>query len=299
MNLYCSIFLSPFYANCKNCGQLAQTKPVRQYDTELIRVRAVRDPLHERELAEAGQRVIGKKDVVVVERDRWNGQHSEAQKPEHLERNIRIECSRKQADRLTCEAWNKRMLASKGPAQPSPALGDELNAGYCYLEVRCLGCDTNQTVPLDIVSLGEWKTPFWVGEENKGDMRRLGLEAHAAINRHDFGVSWQDELPGGGVVVSNEIELAPTPDAAYTIEMVYRQLIPPLATNATNWLLAAAPDLYLYGALLEAAPYIKEDARIQTWGLGLTNALGDLNTLGLTSTFNAGPMTMRVSGQVV
>jgi hypothetical protein len=30
----------------------------------------------------------------------------------------------------------------------------------------------------------------------------------AKINRHDFGVSWQDEIPGGGVVVSNEIELA-------------------------------------------------------------------------------------------
>jgi hypothetical protein len=100
-------------------------------------------------------------------------------------------------------------------------------------------------------------------------------------------------------IFSNEIELAPTPDAAYTIEMVYRQSIPPLAANGTNWLLASAPDLYLYGALLEAAPYIKEDARIQTWGLGLTSALGDLNTLGLTSTFNAGPMTVRVSGQVV
>jgi hypothetical protein len=36
-------------------------------------------------------------------------------------------------------------------AQPSPTLGDALNAGYGYLEVRCLGCDTNQTVALDIV----------------------------------------------------------------------------------------------------------------------------------------------------
>lgn len=62
-------------------------------------------------------------------------------------------------------------------------------------------------VPLDIVSLGEWKTPFWVGEENKGELHRIGFEARATINRHDFGVSWQDELPGGGVVVSNEIEL--------------------------------------------------------------------------------------------
>jgi hypothetical protein len=59
--------------------------------------------------------------------------------------------ARKEADRLACEAWNQRMLGYKGPAQPSPALGDALNAGYSYLEVRCLGCDTHQTVALDVV----------------------------------------------------------------------------------------------------------------------------------------------------
>jgi hypothetical protein len=59
--------------------------------------------------------------------------------------------ARKQADRLACEAWNQRMLDFQGPAQPSPTLGDVLNAGYRYLEVRCLGCDTHQTVALDIV----------------------------------------------------------------------------------------------------------------------------------------------------
>jgi hypothetical protein len=99
-------------------------------------------------------------------------------------------------------------------------------------------------------------------------------------------------------IFGDEIEIAPTPDADYTIEMVYRQNIPPLADNSSNWLLALAPDLYLYGALMESAPYIKEDGRIQTWGLGFTTAMTDLNNLGLTSTFNAGPMTVRVSGQV-
>jgi hypothetical protein len=64
-----------------------------------------------------------------------------------------------------------------------------------------------RTVPLDISYLGEWKTPWWEGEQNKGEMRRIGFEATTRINRHDFGVSWQDELPGGGVVASNEIEL--------------------------------------------------------------------------------------------
>ena len=59
--------------------------------------------------------------------------------------------ARKQADRLAVAAWNKRMLGFQGPAQPSPTLGDALNAGYGYLEVECLGCNTHQTVALDIV----------------------------------------------------------------------------------------------------------------------------------------------------
>ena len=65
----------------------------------------------------------------------------------------------------------------------------------------------SRTVQLDIRSLGEWITPWWEGDENKGEMHRIGFEATSRINRHDFGVSWQDEIPGGGVVVSNEIEL--------------------------------------------------------------------------------------------
>ena len=39
-------------------------------------------------------------------------------------------------------------------------------------------------------------------------MRRIGFEATARIDRHDFGVSWQDEIPGGGVVGGNEIDLS-------------------------------------------------------------------------------------------
>jgi ribosomal protein S27E len=63
----------------------------------------------------------------------------------------RARAVRKEADRLACVDWNQRMLGYKGPAQPSPALSDALNAGFRYLEVRCLGCDTHQTVALDIV----------------------------------------------------------------------------------------------------------------------------------------------------
>ena len=66
---------------------------------------------------------------------------------------------------------------------------------------------TTQTVMLDANHLGQWESPFWVGDENKGTMRRIGFEARGRLNRQDFGVSWQDELPGGGVVAGDQIDL--------------------------------------------------------------------------------------------
>ncbi len=98
-------------------------------------------------------------------------------------------------------------------------------------------------------------------------------------------------------IFGTEIELAPTPSSNVTIEMIYRKNIPTLVLNDPNWLLTLAPDLYLYGCLLEASPYLKDDARIQVWGLGFQTALDGLNRLGLTSTFNAGPMQVRSSSQ--
>ena len=73
---------------------------------------------------------------------------------------------RTEADRPACEAWNARMLGYKGPAQPSPTLGDALNAGYGYLEVRCLGCDTHQTVALRTTKISASDPPsiWWPGE---------------------------------------------------------------------------------------------------------------------------------------
>lgn len=63
-----------------------------------------------------------------------------------------------------------------------------------------------------------------------------------------------------------EIELAPYPDAAYSYEMSYWEKIARLSTSvSSNWLLAAHPDLYLYGTLMQAAPYLKHDERIDVW----------------------------------
>jgi len=80
-------------------------------------------------------------------------------------------------------------------------------------------------------------------------------------------------------VVGNQLRILPTPDGTYTTELTYFAKLTKLSsTVTTNWLLTSSPDIYLYGALLQAAPYLQDDARIQTWATLYERALNDLRT---------------------
>ena len=80
-------------------------------------------------------------------------------------------------------------------------------------------------------------------------------------------------------MIGNSFQFLPVPDTAYSATLTYYQKIPRLsATNLTNWLIAKAPDIYLYGALINSAPYLKEDGRIQTWATYYQGAIDALST---------------------
>ena len=67
-------------------------------------------------------------------------------------------------------------------------------------------------------------------------------------------------------MVGNQFRVHPAPDSSYTAELSYFAKIPRLSDAApTNWLLTMAPDIYLYGALIQSAPYLKDDERINVW----------------------------------
>jgi hypothetical protein len=56
------------------------------------------------------------------------------------------------------------------------------------------------------------------------------------------------------------------PDSDYTVKGVYYSRPANLsATNTTNWFTANAPELLLFGALIEAAPYIRDNANFSLW----------------------------------
>jgi hypothetical protein len=72
--------------------------------------------------------------------------------------------------------------------------------------------------------------------------------------------------------------LAPTPDAAYPFEILYYEL-PPLLDESvqTNWITEYAPQLLLYGTLVEATPFLKNDERIPVWQSMYDRAAAMLN----------------------
>lgn len=114
-----------------------------------------------------------------------------------------------------------------------------------------------------------------------------------------YSVANASSQPEFFTIVGNELELIPTPGQDYELEMIYRSNLDPLDNDtASNWLLDLAPDAYLYGALLEAAPYMKDDNRIAVWAAGLTTAFDGLNRLGMEQSYMSGPMSVRIEGPV-
>lgn len=78
-------------------------------------------------------------------------------------------------------------------------------------------------------------------------------------------------------IIANNILFGPTPDAVYNISMLYYKTFDALTALApTNWVITNAPDVYLYGALLEAEPFLMNDQRVQLWATALTQSINTL-----------------------
>lgn len=60
--------------------------------------------------------------------------------------------------------------------------------------------------------------------------------------------------------------VAPTPSDAFVFEVIYYERLQPLdSSNQTNWFTIYAPQALLYGTLLQAMPFLKNDERVQLW----------------------------------
>ena len=126
---------------------------------------------------------------------------------------------------------------------------------------------------------------------------RLEFMTQTQIEDYRYSIDNVSDQPIYFSIIGSEMELAPTPNEAFTLEMVYRANVPALTSdNTTNWLLTLAPDIYLYGALLESTPYTQNDERIAVWGSAMTACLDQLNALGARQSFDIGPSQTTLPG---
>ena len=112
-----------------------------------------------------------------------------------------------------------------------------------YIQMRNIQLNTNPTAPLEYI------TPEMLDR----------LYGSSATGK-----------PRAYSLIGDEIQLAPIPDSAYTLEMAFYEKFTALGdgtsgTVTSNWLTINAPDILLYGSLMEAEPFIKNDERIAVW----------------------------------
>jgi len=96
--------------------------------------------------------------------------------------------------------------------------------------------------------------------------------------------------------VGEQLEVYPTPSGTFDVELLYFKDIPALSdSNATNWLLADYPDVYLYGALMQSAPYLDDDQRMQVWSTLYGNAVQSINQESKKSRYSGAGMRVRIN----
>ena len=110
------------------------------------------------------------------------------------------------------------------------------------------------------------------------------------------GVDYQ--YPNGGIphdftITGNSITTYPSAGNGSLTILYYAA--PSVLSDAvpSNWLLIKAPEVYLYGALIESAPYLGDDNRVGVWGTLFNQACDALQVVDERARF--GRMVSRVN----
>ena len=96
-------------------------------------------------------------------------------------------------------------------------------------------------------------------------------------------------------ILATTIQLAPIPDTAYTLNMLHYFTPTYLSdSNTSNEFLVNVPDLLLYATLLEAEPYLMNDARVSTWGAMYEKGLAALTKSDESAQYSGVPLAVKV-----
>jgi hypothetical protein len=171
--------------------------------------------------------------------------------------------------RLARDIRTRKML--KSATANMVAGGERLSLPTDFLEVRNLYTQGNPRMPVTYLS------PSAFTRDARAD---------------------ESGLPVFYTVLASEFQFAPQPDTAYVLEILYYAQPPVLSgSNSSNVFLANYPDALLYGSLIEAEPYLINDARSQTWAALYDRAIKNIEDSDQNSEYSGIPLQMRITSR--
>ena len=103
-------------------------------------------------------------------------------------------------------------------------------------------------------------------------------------------------VPKSYTILANDFQMSPVPDSVYTVKLLYFAAPAYLSSsNTSNVVLTAAPDALLYASLIEAEPYLMNDARINTWGTMYDRAIASLAKSDEEGQYSGVPLAMKLT----
>jgi|TARA_Y100000361_G_scaffold129534_1_gene125063 hypothetical protein len=131
-------------------------------------------------------------------------------------------------------------------------------------------------------------------EITSNDFRPLMQMSIESLDVYRKSINNKNGQPIYYAIVDNTLELAPIPDASYTLQLTYYGKIDALSdSNTSNFVSTGNPDLYLYGALKHASIFLMEDERVPLFTAQFEKALEEMRLEQEKAEFGKGSLMQR------
>ena len=135
------------------------------------------------------------------------------------------------------------------------------------------------------------------------ELYNIQLNSDPIVRLEQVSLSKMDELKSASsttgkpryfAITGADLEFYPAPDTTYEIEVIYYKTIAPLSdSNTDNFLLTNQVDIYLFGTLVQAEPWLMNDERIGVWGALLGKGIEELRISDQRAQTESGTIVMR------
>ena len=151
-------------------------------------------------------------------------------------------------------------------------LNRQLRTTNQYTRATVSSSDQYLSMPTDFLEMRHIR----ITSPKERDLVEIAAHAINEYTDTNFLASLADSYPRY-YVYGQSLRIIPTPAESITYEMMYYAKVPALsASNTSNWVSTSHPDAYLYYSLLQAAPYLGEDERIQVWAQQAERAVAEI-----------------------